>query len=101
MLSACETQNGVVSGDAVMALPWGFFYAGTPSVVASTWRVDDAATAQFMADFYRRMLAGIRPAGEDKSVGKLEALVQAKRDLRKTHPHPYYWAPFVYLGDPR
>jgi hypothetical protein len=96
VLSACETQKGVAVGDAQMALPWGFFYAGAPSVVASLWKVDDAATATLMESFYRQMLT---PAGA--RAGKLAALADAKRQLRKSHPHPYHWAPFVYLGDPR
>ena len=35
VLSACDTQRGIAKGDSVMALPWGFFYAGAPTVVAS------------------------------------------------------------------
>jgi CHAT domain-containing protein len=47
-----------------------------------------------MADFYANLKAG---------QGKAEALREAERKLREdgAHRHPYYWAPFVLLGDGR
>ena len=67
-------------------------YAGTPAVIASLWRVDDASTAELFADFYARLAKG-----EDK----LAAFTAARLALRKKHPDPYHWAAFVYIGDPR
>jgi CHAT domain-containing protein len=46
VLSACQTQLGELSaGDELVGLTRAFFFAGTPTVVASLWNVDDAATA--------------------------------------------------------
>jgi CHAT domain-containing protein len=56
VLSACESQRGVRTGGGRMALPWGFFYAGAQSVVASLWKVDDRATALLMGRFYEDLL---------------------------------------------
>jgi tetratricopeptide (TPR) repeat protein len=56
VLSACDTQRGVEVGDSLLALPWGFFHAGSPSVVASLWQVDDDATALLMRRFYQNLL---------------------------------------------
>jgi hypothetical protein len=93
VLSACETQRGNEQRDeGVYALPVGFLYAGAPSVIGSLWRVDDASTAELFADFYKRLQEG---------KGKLGAFTEARRALKKTHPEPYFWAPFVYVGDPR
>jgi CHAT domain-containing protein/Tfp pilus assembly protein PilF len=94
VLSACDSRRGVRSGGSILALPWGFMYAGAPSVVASLWRVDDETTAELMAAFYQGILR--RPESE-----KLSAFTEARRTIRRSHPHPYYWAPFVYVGDPR
>jgi CHAT domain-containing protein len=95
VLSACNTARGSVEGDeGVLALPLGFSFAGCPAVVASLWRVDDDSTAILMEEFYRALLA----RGGD---GKAETLRDARRALREKQPDPWYWAPFVLLGDPR
>jgi CHAT domain-containing protein/tetratricopeptide (TPR) repeat protein len=98
VLSACETRRGEEQADeGVFAMPWGFLYAGTPSVVASLWRVDDDSTAALMGAFYRSLAAGDLPDRRRK----LEAFTRARKELRKRHPEPYHWAPFVYIGSPR
>jgi CHAT domain-containing protein len=96
VLSACETDLGVggdavSKGDEIVGLNRAFIYAGTPTVIASLWSVDDNATALLMKQFYTHLRAGL---------SKAEALQQAQRDVRATHPHPYYWAAFVLTGDP-
>jgi len=93
VLSACETQRGPTQKDeAPFAMPVGFLYAGAPAVIASLWRVDDQSTADLFSDFYKRLAQG-------KS--KLEAFTEARQALRKKYPQPYFWAPFIYIGDPR
>ncbi|MBH8566353.1 CHAT domain-containing protein [Nostoc sp. CENA67] len=56
-LSACET--GMVDPDSIsdeyIGLPSGFMFAGSPSVVASLWRVDDISTAFLMSKFYENL----------------------------------------------
>jgi CHAT domain-containing protein len=91
VLSACETQLGELSsGDELVGLTRAFFFAGTPTVVASLWSVNDAATSILMERFYTHMRAGL---------GKAEALRQAQIDVRAKYPNPYYWAGFVLSGD--
>jgi CHAT domain-containing protein/tetratricopeptide (TPR) repeat protein len=91
VLSACQTQLGELSaGDEVVGLNRAFLYAGTPSVMASLWSVDDAATALLMERFYTHLRDGI---------GKAEALRQAQLEVREEYPNPYYWAGFVLSGD--
>lgn len=88
-LSACDTGLGkVATGDDVVGLIRGFVYAGAHNVLASLWKVDDAATAELMLHFYRG-----RP-----SLGNAEALRAAQRDVARRHPHPYYWAAFYLTG---
>jgi CHAT domain-containing protein len=90
VLSACDTQRGIKSGDSVMTLPWGFFYAGAPTVVASLWKVDDTATALLMTRFYENLLGQYdesRPApghsyASGQAMTKADALREAKLWLR-------------------
>jgi CHAT domain-containing protein len=93
-LSACRTGMGkVVGGEGVLGLTRAFLYAGTRSVVASLWNVNDTATAELMTTFYQNLRRGL---------AKDEALRQAKLRLLHGRPptwrHPFYWAPFVLVG---
>ena len=72
VLSACETGLGKLSsGDELVGLTRAFIYAGTPSVVASLWNVEDSSTAALMASFYKNL----------KTMTKVEALRQAQLQL--------------------
>jgi tetratricopeptide (TPR) repeat protein len=101
VLSACETGLGkVVSGEGVVGLARAFMYAGSPSVCVSLWKVPDRPTADFMEVFYRFLLPGHREDGS--ALGKAEALRQAQLEaieLGGPTAHPYFWAPFVLLGE--
>ena len=55
VLSGCETGLGKLStGDELVGLTRAFIYAGTPSVVASLWSVDDSSTAHLMSEFLQK-----------------------------------------------
>ncbi len=94
VLSACQTGLGKeIKGEGLVGLTRGFMYAGAPRVVASLWRVDDAATAELMKRFYRGMLKnGLRPAAALRAA-QLEMM---KRPAWRT---PYFWAAFVLQGE--
>jgi CHAT domain-containing protein len=94
VLSACISQLAERVGDSALSLPTGFFYAGASAVIASNWFVDDTSTARLMTRMYELIL-------ESPRTSKLESFTTARKSLRAQQPHPYYWAPFVYLGDPR
>lgn len=89
-LSACETGLGKISnGDDVVGFTRGFLYAGTGSIVASLWRVDDLATSFLMTEFYANL----------KTMDKRESLRQAQLATKKKYPSPYYWASFQVTGN--
>jgi len=89
-LSACETGLGkIASGDDIVGLTRGFLYAGSNSIVASLWKVDDLATSYLMTAFYSDL----------KKTDKREALRRAQLDTKKKYPHPYYWASFQLTGN--
>ena len=94
VLSACQTALGKdVKGEGLVGLTRGFMYAGAPRVVASFWRIDDRATADFMKRFYSAMLKdGLRPAAALRA-----AQVSMSQDKRWQSPH--YWAAFTLQGE--
>jgi CHAT domain-containing protein/Tfp pilus assembly protein PilF len=82
VLSACDTGLGdVAGGEGVFGLQRAFHIAGCHNVVASLWKVDDAATAALMARFYGYLFA----ADEARRLPPLEALRRAQLDLYR-HP---------------
>lgn len=94
VLSACETALGrEIRGEGLVGLTRGFMYAGAARVVASLWKVDDAATAELMKRFYEKMFRqGLRPA-EALRAAQIEMLSQRRWRA------PYYWAAFIIQGD--
>jgi len=94
VLSACETALGAdVRGEGFVGLTRAFFFAGTEAVIASLWRVSDAATAALMKEFYRRLLVyKMSPAA---------ALRASQLTLRRMPKwrQPYFWAGFVLQGE--
>jgi CHAT domain-containing protein len=103
VLSACETALGKqANGEGILGLTWALFVAGTPSSVVSQWSVDDVSTSRLMVEFYRnlRSQAAASQTPQPK-VSKSEALRQAQLRLLhdKEHAHPYYWAPFILVGE--
>jgi CHAT domain-containing protein len=93
VLSTCESGIAdVTGGDEVLGLTRGFLYAGARTLVASQWRVHDAAAADFMEFFYRHYRARGDVAAAHKA---------AMAHVRARRPHPYFWAPFFLTGRPR
>jgi CHAT domain-containing protein/Tfp pilus assembly protein PilF len=94
VLSACQTGIGKqIKGEGLIALTRGFMYAGAARVVASLWKVDDAATAELMGEFYKQMFTnGLKPAAALRAA-------QVKLSQQKRWRSPYYWAGFVLQGE--
>lgn len=94
VLSGCETGLGKdVQGEGLVGLTRGFMHAGASRVVASLWNVDDAATAEVMAKFYRGILKeGLQP-------GAALRKAQTEMWMEKRWRFPYYWASFVMQGE--
>jgi CHAT domain-containing protein len=93
VLSACRTGLGrSVSGEGLLGVTRGFLYAGSRSVLASLWKVNDEATSELMQYFYSAMLKdGLSPSA---------ALRVAKNRMyqQERWRSPYYWAAFVIQG---
>lgn len=90
-LSACETAIG--AGREVEGMAALMQSRGARAVLATLWPVNDRATARLMRDFYAEC--------RDSSATKSAALRTAQRRLLATpdRVHPFYWAPFILMGD--
>ncbi|MEG4031917.1 CHAT domain-containing tetratricopeptide repeat protein, partial [Microcoleus sp. Pol8_C1] len=90
-LSACQTAMQANSnGEEISGVAYVFERAGAQAVMASLWSVDDSATKDLMVEFYQNI---------NKGMSKNEALRQAK--LSQITRHPFYWSPFILIGDAR
>jgi CHAT domain-containing protein len=115
-LSACSTAEADTGGNGreIDSLGMVMQKRDAAAVLATLWDVNDASTAQLMADFYSRWAA-------TPGIEKVEALRQAQLAMlhntasirattgrgntveaaapTATYAHPYYWAPFVLIGN--
>ena len=101
VLSACETATG--DDRAILGLAGMAVKSGTSSTLASLWSVEDASTARFMNQFYREF--------QNPTATKVNSLQKAQLSLidylrsnsefqlRNLPPHPYFWAPYVLVGN--
>jgi len=91
VLSACQTADG--DNRAALGLAGVAVRSGARSTIATLWSVDDASTALFMAKFYQVL--------SRSSVKRADAVRQAQLSLlhQPEFRHPFYWAPFVLVGN--
>ena len=95
VLSGCRTALGrEVKGEGISGLTRAFMYAGAPRVVASLWKVSDAATAELMKKFY----AGMLGPQKLRAAAALRA-AQLSMWKEKRWSDPYYWAAFGVQGE--
>jgi CHAT domain-containing protein/tetratricopeptide (TPR) repeat protein len=115
-LSACQTAvigsrnaNGIeIDGMAGIAQS-----RGAKAVMATLWPVVDASTQSFMQEFYRdhgdgltkaaalrkAQLAFLQGSGKEVKQGKPNADGLFIPPSGVPYAHPYYWAPFILMGN--
>ena len=89
-LSACESGRADESAEPI-GMAWGFLAAGASSVVVSQWVLDDQTSSEVMAAYHSGLRDDLTPE---------RALREAQLAALARRPHPYYWAPFVYVASP-
>jgi CHAT domain-containing protein len=93
VLSACQTAEG--DKKAALGLAGMAVRSGARSTIATLWAVKDESTAELMTEFYHEL------SETNTSISKAGALRQAQLHLVKSSNfnHPFYWAPFVLVGN--
>lgn len=100
ILSACNTATGDgTTGAGLGGLARAFFYAGARNLLASHWPVSDAVAPILIT----RTLA-LERAGTPRAEAFREAMREIRMDsshdtAEDSWAHPFYWAPFVLVGD--
>ncbi|BDA66004.1 hypothetical protein CAL7716_001700 [Calothrix sp. PCC 7716] len=93
VLSACQTAVG--DDRAALGLAGIAVQSGARSTIGSLWSVDDNATSNLMIQFYQQLVNNQKPRGEALRLAQM-SLLSAEDP---TFKHPYYWAPFVLVGN--
>jgi len=106
VLSACDTAGSdatTTPGEGFVGLTRAFMFAGAKNLVVSHWPVESESTQRLMVELFKRRL-------HEKKLGDV-ALNEAKKALRAqtgeypdhqsgaiSYAHPFFWAPFVWVG---
>jgi CHAT domain-containing protein/tetratricopeptide (TPR) repeat protein len=125
VLSACQTAlaSKDSTGVEISSVGNAFFEKGVKSVVASLWNVNDGSTSLLMQEFYKHLAEGktktaaLReaqldlmtgqktekdvPRGNDADVKLTQkpGTTRAPTNQPTDYRHPYYWAPFILIGN--
>ena len=121
VLSACETavgSNDLGSGVEILGLGYRIEQAGAQATVASLWQVSDGGTQKLMQAFYDALQQGMSKSealqaaqqamitSDFSAVGGDRGLSVVVDDETGRAPsnsaslaHPYYWAPFILIGN--
>jgi CHAT domain-containing protein len=90
-LSACETAQG--DERAALGLAGVAIQAGARSALGTLWSVNDVASAKLVGEFYGQL--------HGQPISKAMALQRAQQKVLRdaNHGHPYFWAPFLLIGN--
>lgn len=90
VLSACQTGVGAIQiSQGIWGLRQSFAVAGVDALVLSLWSVSDQVTSESMRLYYQELRRG---------TPRLSALRKSMRSIKKKHPMPWHWAPFIAVG---
>lgn len=96
VISACSTAQGHVRpGEGLIGLSWAFLVAGSPTVIASQWRVPSESTSRLMIAMHRELARG--EASPAAALRRAQLTVMQEPRYR----HPLHWAGFVAVGAAR
>jgi CHAT domain-containing protein len=119
VLSACETALGdrrEQDGVEIAGISNAFLQRGAKTVIASLWQVNDPSTSLWMQQFYQNLARGDLTKSQAMQQVQLDFLhgkvtvkeLQGFRASGRRYvegggqvdlAHPYYWAPFILIGN--
>ncbi|MDR0827352.1 MAG: CHAT domain-containing protein [Desulfovibrio sp.] len=99
-LSACQTARGGVDADGKEIEGFGALAQkrGAKAVLATLWPVFDESTGLLMSNFYRLHEGKDKP-GIAGSLREAQLQMIDRKIQGKDFSQPFYWAPFVLMGD--
>jgi CHAT domain-containing protein/Tfp pilus assembly protein PilF len=103
VLSACNTAGETAAtsnGEGFAGLTRAFMYAGAKQLMVSHWSVESNSTQALVAGVFREVQAGKTPADALGSAQQALAATTLSSDGRVfSRAHPFFWAPFVVVGE--
>ncbi len=114
VLSACKTALGKeIAGEGIVGLSRAFMLAGSKSVIVSLWSVESNSTAVLMKSFYSHLKPGtskeeaLRLAKEElknqtlasSDLSRGVTIAGRDRKIQTGTSHPFFWAPFILIGE--
>ncbi len=92
VLSACESAEGMlVTGEGLQGLTSAVLEAGSRSVIATRWRLEDATAGTLISEIYEQVSRGS---------DAVSALASVRRASIARGDSPSVWANLEYVGDP-
>ncbi len=105
VLSACNTgAAGGAGAEAVSGLGRSFFYAGTRALLVTMWAVESTSAKELTTGLFRYQNENpnlSRAKALQKSIVQLidkKTLIYKGREVA-AYAHPFFWAPFIVVGD--
>ncbi|HBZ56829.1 MAG TPA: hypothetical protein DEO88_15610 [Syntrophobacteraceae bacterium] len=108
VLSACNTASGSGEedrGEGFAGLTRSFMYAGARSLLVTEWSVESTSARTLVQTTFSKIKEG-HPKAEALAMAKREAissnaLISYGRDRMVSIAHPFFWAPYVLVGETR
>jgi CHAT domain-containing protein len=98
ILSACNTATGDADSEGLSQLARAFFFAGARNLLASHWPVDDDVAARLTSRTLVLQRSGLtRAEAFRRAMGEIRN--NPGNDAKASWAHPFFWAPFVLVGE--
>ncbi len=93
VLSSCESGEGkFISGEGILSLMQGVFYAGSNNLIYTLWKIDDKKSAKLMENFYSELLSNKSPISTSLRNAKLEMIKNSETAA------PRHWGAFIHIA---
>ena len=102
ILSACNTSgkgDKTGSGEGFVGLTRSFMYAGSKSLLVTHWSVESESARDLMVDTFRNMNKEVKPEALRKAKLMMKNSTRQKGKEKLSLSHPFFWAPFVLVGE--
>jgi len=102
ILSACNTSGRgekADNGEGFAGLTRSFMYAGSKSLLVTHWSVESEAARDLMVETFKNMQKGGRPEALREAKLNMKKFIRQMGKEKVSLSHPFFWAPFVLVGE--
>ena len=105
VLSACNTASGTGKndrGEGFAGLTRSFMYAGADALLVTLWSVETTTAKTLMEDMYSMLKDENNIGALSRAKRKMIASgnkIQVAHNLSASTAHPFFWAPFIVVGE--